>query len=260
MILKLLTINTHKGFSWLNTRFVLAQLRDAIRSTSADIVFLQEVIGEHAVKAKLHKDWPVDSHYEFLADSVWKDYAYGKNAVYPEGHHGNAILSRFPIFSWQKIDISTNRLEQRGFLHCVIKVPGIRLNLHCICVHLGLWGASRSKQYRMLSSYINSHIPERSPLVIGGDFNDWRSKSSKEFADPLGLRETFAEVKGSHARTFPAKMPVLQLDRFYVRHLRVKHSEAFFKGKWAKLSDHAALLSEVEFGRPTAVKKENAPL
>jgi endonuclease/exonuclease/phosphatase family metal-dependent hydrolase len=28
---------------------------------------------------------------------MWSDYAYGRNAVYPEGHHGNAVLSRFPL-------------------------------------------------------------------------------------------------------------------------------------------------------------------
>lgn len=244
MILRLLTINTHKGFSWFNTRFVLAQLREAIRSTSADIVFLQEVIGENLEKARRHVDWQ-NSHYEFLADSVWSDYAYGKNAVYPEGHHGNAILSRFPIIKYQKIDISTNRFEQRGFLHCVIKLPSSRYHLHCICVHLGLWGISRTKQYRMLSNYINSHIPERSPVVIGGDFNDWRGKTNKEFAVPMGLREAHFESQGKLARTFPARMPVLTLDRFYVRHMRVQKSEAFYKGAWAKLSDHAALLSEV---------------
>lgn len=252
MILRLLTINTHKGFSWFNRRFVLTQLREAIRSTSADIVFLQEVIGEHAEKAKKHADWPSDSHYEFLADSVWRDFAYGKNAVYPEGHHGNAILSRYPIAGYQKIDISTNRFEQRGFLHCEVKVPGLRSHLHCVCVHLGLLGRSRTKQYRMLASYIHSHIPENMPLVVGGDFNDWRGKSSKEFAEPLGFKEVYAEIKGRHARTFPARLPVLQLDRFYVRHLDITHSEAFYQGPWAKLSDHAALLSEVTLSRPRA--------
>lgn len=39
-MLRLLTLNTHKGFSSLNRRFMLHELRDAIRSTAADIVFL----------------------------------------------------------------------------------------------------------------------------------------------------------------------------------------------------------------------------
>jgi len=45
--LRILTINTHKGFTTFNRRFVLPQLRDAIRSVNPDIVCLQEVLGEH---------------------------------------------------------------------------------------------------------------------------------------------------------------------------------------------------------------------
>ncbi len=45
--LRVLTVNTHKGFTALNRRFILPELREAVRSTGADLVFLQEVVGEH---------------------------------------------------------------------------------------------------------------------------------------------------------------------------------------------------------------------
>ena len=45
--LRVLTVNTHKGFTALNRRFILPELREAVRSTSADLVFLQEVVCEH---------------------------------------------------------------------------------------------------------------------------------------------------------------------------------------------------------------------
>ena len=38
--LRILTVNIHKGFSLGNRHFVLHRLRDAIRSTHADVVFL----------------------------------------------------------------------------------------------------------------------------------------------------------------------------------------------------------------------------
>ena len=44
---RVLTINTHKGFSFLNRRFILPELRDAVRTLSSDVVFLQEVLGTH---------------------------------------------------------------------------------------------------------------------------------------------------------------------------------------------------------------------
>ncbi len=78
---KLLTLNTHKGFTSFNRKFVLHELREAVRSVSADIVFLQEVLGSHARHSARHANWPKVSHYEFLADSLWRDFAYGRNAV-----------------------------------------------------------------------------------------------------------------------------------------------------------------------------------
>src|SRR5690606_13333550 len=101
-----LTLNTHKGLSILNRRFVLPELRDAIRAVGADIVFLQEVIGAHQRHALRFPDWPPNPQYEFLADSIWSQYAYGRNAVYPHGDHGNALLSKFPIERYSNIDVS----------------------------------------------------------------------------------------------------------------------------------------------------------
>ena len=42
---KALTVNVHKGFSTFNRRFVLHELRDAVRAVGTDLVFLQEVHG-----------------------------------------------------------------------------------------------------------------------------------------------------------------------------------------------------------------------
>ena len=114
--LNVLTINTHKGFTAFNRRFILPELRDAVRSVSADIVCLQEVMGAHEVHPLHIENWPDTTHYEFLADTMWSDYAYGRNAVYPEGHHGNAVLSRFPIEYYENRDISVGNGEKRGLL------------------------------------------------------------------------------------------------------------------------------------------------
>lgn len=64
---KVLTINIHKGFTAFNRRFILPELRDAVRTVSADIVCLQEVMGAHEVHPLHVENWPDTSHYEFLA-------------------------------------------------------------------------------------------------------------------------------------------------------------------------------------------------
>ncbi len=107
--LKVMTVNTHKGFTALNRKFILPELRDAVRTVGADVVFLQEVLGTHSRHSRRVDNWPEAPHYEFLADTMWPQFAYGRNAVYPNGHHGNAVLSKFPIVHFRNHDVSIER-------------------------------------------------------------------------------------------------------------------------------------------------------
>ena len=59
-----------------------------------------------------------------MADALWPQFAYGRNAVYPHGHHGNAVLSKFPILRYENRDVSISGPEKRALLHCVLDVPG----------------------------------------------------------------------------------------------------------------------------------------
>ena len=133
-----LTVNTHKGFTALNRRFILPELREAVRSVSADVVFLQEVHGTHEHHPQRYSNWPSMPQYEFLADSLWPQFAYGRNAVYPAGDHGNALLSKFQIIRHDNLDVSISGHENRGMLHSVLRLPGDGQQVHAICVHLGL--------------------------------------------------------------------------------------------------------------------------
>ncbi|MBN8555723.1 MAG: endonuclease/exonuclease/phosphatase family protein [Deltaproteobacteria bacterium] len=244
--LRVLNLNMHKGFSSFNRRFVLNEMREAIRSSEADLVFLQEVIGEHKSHQKNHKNWPVQTQYEFLADSIWHHHAYGQNAVYLDGHHGNALLSKFPITFWKNIDISCHAFESRGFLHCVIEIPETREEIHCLCTHLGLFDYHRKKQYQMMSSYIQKNIPEDAAIVLAGDFNDWLLSSRSRFAQPLGLLEVFESVGSELPRSFPSWLPLLKLDRIFCRGFKVLSAQTLSGKIWAELSDHKALLAEIQ--------------
>ena len=245
-MIRVLTLNIHKGFTVFNTRFMLHELRDAIRASHADLVFLQEVQGEHNEKELHHEDWPDAAQYEFLADEVWQDYAYGKNAVYTEGHHGNAILSKYPIEHWDRVDISTNRIEQRGHLYCRLNMPDTGGQLHCICVHLGLSAVARRKQLAMIASYVDKHVPPEAPLIIAGDTNDWTGAPTRSFSRRLGLRNVSLESKGRSGRTFPARFPVLSLDRILVRGFSVKASKTYTDTVWRELSDHIPISADLE--------------
>lgn len=242
--LRILTVNTHKGFTPLNRRFILPELREAVRAVSADIVFLQEVLGTHEKHALRFHDWPQVSQYEFLADSIWTDFAYGRNAVYPDGDHGNALLSKFPITRYENLDISIAGPERRGLLHCVLQVPG-HDNFHAICVHLGLRESHRQKQLRLLCDLLDS-IPQGEPVVVAGDFNDWRLKAAQTLNHCAGMHEVFALSHGQVAKTFPARWPVLRLDRIYVRNATSREPRILGNKPWTHLSDHLPLAVEIQ--------------
>ena len=89
-----------------NRRFTLERIRSCLRESKANVVFLQEVVGENEKHRKKISALPDSNQMEFLADSVWEHFAYGKNAIYKHGHHGNAILSEIPFLQWENINIS----------------------------------------------------------------------------------------------------------------------------------------------------------
>jgi endonuclease/exonuclease/phosphatase family metal-dependent hydrolase len=240
------TYNIHKGFSFFRRRMVIHEVREHLRRLDTDLVFLQEVQGSHDRHARRIHNWPAQPQHEFLADSVWTDFAYGRNAVYDDGHHGNAILSRYSIVRWDNQDISAHRFERRGLLHCEIEIPGWPELLHCICVHLALTAGHRNRQMRLLQTRIEQLVPRSAPLIIAGDFNDWTHNAQQDLARGLGLHEAFESAHGRPARSFPAVLPLLQLDRIYVRGFAIQDARVHHGHPWARISDHAALTSTLK--------------
>ncbi len=244
--LQVVTYNIHKGFSLGNQHFILHQIRDALRDTDADILFIQEMQGEHKLHAQNHANWPICSHSEFLAQEVWPHFAYAKNAVYSVGHHGNAILSKYALQSWENINVSPFNWASRSLLHGVIKLPGLMADLHVICIHLGLFAMERRKQIRILCQRIEQHVPHQAPLIVAGDFNDWTGQAEKYFYQHLELKEAYQCLHKRYARTFPAWLPMLQMDRIYFRGLHPLSCEKLSHTPWNRLSDHAPLLATFE--------------
>ncbi len=244
-VLTVMTVNIHKGFSFFNRKFILPELRDAVRKVGADVVFLQEVQGTHGDHARKFSGWPEAPHYEFLADDLWPQFAYGKNVSYPKGHHGNAVMAKFPIIHDRNHDVSVSGPEKRGLLHCVLRVPGQAVDVHVICVHLGLMERHRQEQLLRLSEMVRGEVPDNAPLVVAGDFNDWRRRADAVLWKAAGLREVFVDAYGAPARTFPARLPLLCLDRIYVRNASVHLPVVLPRRPWSHLSDHAPLAAEI---------------
>jgi endonuclease/exonuclease/phosphatase family metal-dependent hydrolase len=270
MKIRVATYNIHKGVSSFRSTPRVLALKKAIGMFDANVVFLQEVQGRHdRYQARYgekmrspHHHWPDKAQHEFFAGEALHS-AYGMNAVYDHGHHGNALLSCYPIANMHNHDISDHAYEQRGILHCILETPVG--NVHCYVVHLGLFEGSRRRQTDALINCIHDSADDNEPVIIAGDFNDWRNTLSDCLRLKLGVVEVFDELERRSsrigelvrnvagrerrlvpARTFPAALPWFRLDRIYVRGFKVEHAEVLHGPQWARLSDHAPIVANLQ--------------
>lgn len=284
--LRVSTYNIHKGvlrdFTGLRRVARIHELRARLHELDSDLIFLQEVQGQHQRYARRFAQWPTESQELFLSKSPTAQQAfqtaYGRNASYLHGHHGNALLSRFPIVGLENRDVSDHALEKRGVLHCTVDVAGRQV--HCFVVHFGLLAASRERQLDALLEWIDAEVPGDQPLIVAGDFNDWRNTLSQRLCARAGVVEVFdavhprmeslqraayfvrdrlAEVAALEpppmsrlprmvrtARTYPALVPWFRMDRIYQRGFRVTAARVLRGLEWARLSDHSPLVADLE--------------
>jgi endonuclease/exonuclease/phosphatase family metal-dependent hydrolase len=240
-MIRILTYNIHKGFDRFNRDFVLHRIKEILQQAEVDVVLLQEIQGHHLHHEKQLEAWPDVSQFEFLADHLWPHYAYGKNAIYRKGHHGNAILSKFHIVEWNNLNLSRFQRASRSLLHGRIELPVSRRNLHLICVHLDLIGFERKRQLRALKDYIDDSIDAREGIILGGDFNHWQGGLGRSLETQLGMREAFRQLHGRYARTFPSNRPMLCMDRIYFRGVKLVDAGCYGLHPWNELSDHLPL-------------------
>ena len=290
--LRVSTYNIHKGvlrdFIGLRRVTRIHELRTRLHELDSDLVFLQEVQGRHERHARRLEHWPDEPQDVFLARSPRLrqtfQTAYGRNASYLHGHHGNALLSRYPIVDLENRDISDHALEKRGVLHCVVKVD--RHDVHCFVVHFGLLARSRERQLGALIDWVSHTVSVGAPLIIAGDFNDWRNQLSERLCREIGVIEVFDAVKPRFefvqraawfardrrpaievpeaamppgaprmvrtARTFPSLVPWFRMDRIYQRGFRVNAARVLRGIEWARLSDHSPLVADLELVEPGA--------
>ncbi len=254
--LRILSYNIHQGKTVDRRKLSFTELRSAISSLKPDLVLLQEVAGTD--EEEHEKPHPLQ--LESLMDKLMPFSVYGRNAVFTGGFHGNAILSRFPIQTSEHVDISVGPankrnlrfMPKRGLLHAVIELPGHDKGAHIIGTHFGLLQLERHAQLKKLTEFIRARVPAESPLILGGDFNDWRQVITTKLEKNLNLSEAFSKFYAKHAKTFPAKFPFLCLDRIYFRQLSLTSANRLAGKPWHFLSDHLPLFAEFAVPKKSA--------
>lgn len=250
--LRVATYNIHKGVRGLGPRrrLEIHNLEQGVAALRADVVMLQEVRLFHHRDARRFahgpQPWPPQGQAEFLAPDGFHC-VYRTNAVTRHGEHGNALLSRWPVGEVGHHDVSDHRFEQRGLLHVPLDWEG--QVVHAVVAHFGLMHASRVRQAERVLELIEREVPPREPVLLGGDFNDWGERLDTVFA-AAGLQR--AQPGSARSPTFPSRVPVFALDRFYTRGLACTGVQVPRGMSWSRLSDHLPLVAEFVAQPPSA--------
>lgn len=224
--LRLATYNIH-GCKGGDLRVLPERTLAVLRSIDADCIALQEFV-----------DASLPAGRNLLAH--WAD-ELGMTGVYAPAFErggeifGNALLTRLDIIERRNFELSIEGYRRRAFLDVVLDAGAA---LHVTVVHLGVSPTERALMVTSIAEMTHSALGD--VQVWAGDFNEWRETGVVSSAFRRGFRPSPA------LPTFPAMLPMLALDRLWVRpaaSLVASRVHRLAPARWA--SDHLPLVASL---------------
>ncbi|HTH16793.1 MAG TPA: endonuclease/exonuclease/phosphatase family protein [Magnetospirillum sp.] len=225
----LASYNIHRGFG-TDGRYAPERTAEVIEALDADVIGLQEVDMRLLVDGRAQLD--------FLAESLSLNAVPGPNVKGRRGKFGNALLTRWPVRSVCRTDLTVGHFEPRGAIMAELDVGGHALRV--VVTHLGLNAAERRLQVRTLMGALEDAGSDAVPTVIMGDFNEWRPTRGalKSIDRRFGV--------SLMPRTFPSRLPLLPLDRIWAWPAAgLKRLSVYATPLSRVTSDHLPLRAEV---------------
>jgi endonuclease/exonuclease/phosphatase family metal-dependent hydrolase len=245
LLLRVITYNIHRAIG-VDRRFRPERVVRILRHYDPDVVLLQEV-DEGAPRSR-----ELNLAKELAETAGYPHFALGHNVSLKKGRYGNATLSRYPILRERNIDLSVpESWIRRGCQHTTLDLNGDGLRLEVFNLHLGLSARERNKQIDLLKrSHEFSSVDAHTPVLVGGDFNDWRSLLQPLFTNGLNFGCATERKRGPYRciPTYPSFSPQGGLDRLYHRgmNLLTVHSCRLQVARVA--SDHLPVMAEFQVG------------
>jgi len=221
------TWNIH-GAIGADGRYAPGRIVDVLREIDADVVALQEVASQQAHAHFLH-DLERETGYHVVA---------GLLRQHRGSDFGNAVLSKFPVRSVDRLDLAVGSYEPRGALDVCVDL-GAHALLRVVATHLGLRPSERREQVRRILAVVEREGTQ--PTLLMGDLNEWYL-----WGRPLRwLHSHFREMPAA-PRTFPASRPVFALDRIWVSPAAaLRRLERHCSALARVASDHLPLIARI---------------
>jgi endonuclease/exonuclease/phosphatase family metal-dependent hydrolase len=231
--MRLLTYNIHKGIGGRDRRYRLERIISVIRVEEPDFVCLQEV--DRNVRRSRHDDQP-----RLLSElCLMRSHCYQLNVRLKQGGYGNLLLSRWPIARSHHLSLRYAEKKPRGAQLAVVDTPEGTLCL--VNWHLGLSGRERHWQCRRLLEHRLMKECNGLPTLVAGDVNDWQNRLPKRHFAGHDFHHVTSPP--SRFRSFPAYLPVLALDKVFVRGaIEVERAHLVRSPLTRRASDHLPLV------------------
>lgn len=208
----------------------LTRVLSAISAADADVVLLQEVDRFRARSGNV--DMPT-----YLAQRLDMNAAFGANvSVGGRSQYGTAILSRYPIEEeWNALLPNPRGGEQRGLLHVVLNVKGLRLSVYG--THLDQ--DNQHAQVQQMSAIKSVLVKDPMPKLLGGDLSSQPDSPVLRIALTVLDDAWAAGVGVGSPLTWPAAHPRGRSD--YLLHRGVALEPLRADVLSARASDHRAV-------------------
>lgn len=217
--------NIHGGVG-CDGHFVPNRIVDVLRELDADVIALQEVESRATGFDML----------DFLARQTGLRGIAGPTLLGPGGDYGNALLSRHPVLTERRIDISYPRREPRGAIDAELDMGGAAVRV--IATHLGLHPTERRHQVQQLLEIFEHE--RQLPTVFMGDLNEWFL-----YGRPLRWLHKHFEPTPALA-SFPCWLPLLALDRIWMKPRSMLRAMKVHRSACARrASDHLPLVARI---------------
>lgn len=204
--MKIMTFNTQHCLGYIEKKIDYDLMAKVIRESGADVIGLNEMRGQGISEG-------YDDQTGLLSRLSGIGYSYFAKAIDVRGKpdpYGNALLSRIPIVTAERILIPDPPREEKGYYEtrCLLKAS-LENGFTVLVTHFGL---VRAEQESAVQTVLQNLAPER--CILMGDFN-----VTPEHPVLLPIRARMkdtADAFPSPRLSFPSDKPNRKIDYVFV--------------------------------------------